>query len=159
MSGPVQQGQWRTVGRAGGLRERIAPALPCRTQRRGGASMPGSLRRAAGDQRRLEAVGGTAFAQCGNRVVLPVRGARALRAFLFDVDHFAHARHVAIPADHASAWHRAEGSEYEALSRKLEGRKGDELFVCIVSFHEMLNGWNAYMANRRPSEYLVRART
>lgn len=64
--------------------------------------------------------------------------------FLFDTNHI-------------SVWQRGEGLEYEKLCSRLERYTGDQFYVSIVSFHELLNGWNAYMTKRRGSESLVRA--
>jgi tRNA(fMet)-specific endonuclease VapC len=64
--------------------------------------------------------------------------------FLFDTNHI-------------SVWQRGEGAEYERLCTHLENHTGDQIFVCIVSFHEMVNGWNAYSAKKGSSELLVRA--
>ena len=64
--------------------------------------------------------------------------------FLFDTNHI-------------SVWHRGEGAKYERLCTHLETHTGDQLYVCIVSFHEMVNGWNAYAVKKGSSESLVRA--
>lgn len=64
--------------------------------------------------------------------------------FLFDTNHI-------------SVWQRGEGAEYERLCTHLETHTGDQLYVCIVSFHEMVNGWNAYSVKKGSSESLVRA--
>ena len=63
--------------------------------------------------------------------------------FLFDTNHI-------------SVWQRGEGAEYERLCTHLENHTGDQFHVCIVSFHEMVNGWNAYSAKRGSSESFVR---
>lgn len=63
--------------------------------------------------------------------------------FLFDTNHI-------------SVWQRGEGAHYERLCAHLENFTGDQIFVCIVSFHEMVNGWNAYSVKKRSSESLVR---
>ena len=55
--------------------------------------------------------------------------------FLFDTNHI-------------SVWQRGEGAEYEKLCTRLEDHTGDHIFVCIVSFHEMVNGWNAYSVKK-----------
>lgn len=59
--------------------------------------------------------------------------------------------------NHISVWQRGEGAEYQRLCTRLEAHTGDQIYVCIVSFHEMLNGWNAYSVKRGNSESLVRA--
>jgi tRNA(fMet)-specific endonuclease VapC len=64
--------------------------------------------------------------------------------FLFDTNHI-------------SVWQRGEGAQYERLCTHLETHTGDQLYVCIVSFHEMVNGWNAYAVKKGSSESLVRA--
>jgi len=63
--------------------------------------------------------------------------------FLFDTNHI-------------SVWQRGEGAQYERLCAHLENITGDQIFVCVVSFHEMVNGWNAYSVKKRSSESLVR---
>lgn len=63
--------------------------------------------------------------------------------FLFDTNHI-------------TVWQRGEGTQYERLCKRLENCTGDEIFVSVVSFHEMLNGWNAYSSHKRSSEALVR---
>jgi tRNA(fMet)-specific endonuclease VapC len=55
-----------------------------------------------------------------------------------------------------SDWQRGEGTEYEKLCAHLEEYTGDQIFVSIVSFHELVNGWNAYSVKRKNSESLVR---
>ena len=64
--------------------------------------------------------------------------------FLFDTNHI-------------SVWQRGEGASYERLCAHLEKHTGEEIFVSVVSFHEMVNGWNAYIVRRSKSESLVRA--
>lgn len=64
--------------------------------------------------------------------------------FLFDTNHI-------------SVWQRGEGASYERLLSRISNHSGEHIFVSIVSFHELLNGWNAYMAKRQSSESLVRA--
>ena len=64
--------------------------------------------------------------------------------FLFDTNHI-------------SVWQRGEGAEYERLCTRLEDHTGDQIFVWIVSFHEMVNGWNAYSVKKGSSESLMRA--
>lgn len=62
-----------------------------------------------------------------------------------------------LDTNHISVWQRGEGKEFERLLTRLEKHTGDEIFVSIVSFHEMVNGWDAYIAKRCGSESLVRA--
>lgn len=64
--------------------------------------------------------------------------------FLFDTNHI-------------SVWQRGEGVGYERLLSRLSNHSGEHIFVSVVSFDELLNGWNAYMAKRQSSEFLVRA--
>lgn len=63
--------------------------------------------------------------------------------FLFDTNHI-------------SVWQRGEGAQYERLCTHLEKYNGDQIYVCIVSFHELVNGWNAFSAKKRNSDSLVR---
>ncbi len=62
--------------------------------------------------------------------------------FLFDTNHI-------------RIWQRGEGAEYERLCTHLETHAGGQIFVCIVSFHELVNGWNAYSLKKSNSESLV----
>jgi tRNA(fMet)-specific endonuclease VapC len=63
--------------------------------------------------------------------------------FLFDTNHI-------------SAWQRGEGAQYERLCSHLEKHHGDQIYVSIVSFHELVNGWNAFSTKKRNSDSLVR---
>ncbi len=62
--------------------------------------------------------------------------------FLFDTNHI-------------SVWQSGEGAEYERLCAHLETHTGDQILVCIVSFHELVNGWNAYSLKKSNSESWV----
>jgi PIN domain nuclease of toxin-antitoxin system len=53
--------------------------------------------------------------------------------FLFDTNHIC-------------VWQRGEGAQYERLCTRLEKHNGDQIYVCIVSFHELVIGWNAFSA-------------
>lgn len=61
-----------------------------------------------------------------------------------------------LDTNHISVWQRGEGASYERLFSRLSNYSGEHIFVSIVSFHELVNGWNAFMAKRRTSESLVR---
>ena len=63
--------------------------------------------------------------------------------FLFDTNHI-------------SVWQRGEGAQYERLCSHLEKHHGDQIYVSIVSFHELVNGWNAFSTKKRNSDSLVR---
>jgi tRNA(fMet)-specific endonuclease VapC len=63
--------------------------------------------------------------------------------FLFDTNHI-------------SVWQRGEGAQYERLCTHLEKHHGDQIYVSIVSFHELVNGWNAFSTKKRNSDSLVR---
>jgi len=67
---------------------------------------------------------------------------RGTLVFLFDTNHI-------------SVWQRGEGAQYERLCSHLEKYNGDQIYVCIVSFHELVNGWNTFSAKKRNSDSLV----
>lgn len=59
--------------------------------------------------------------------------------------------------NHISVWLRGEGKEFEALAKRVQSESAIEVLVSIISFQEMINGWNAFAAKKRASEFLIRA--
>lgn len=40
---------------------------------------------------------------------------------------------------------------------RMESRLADEFFISVVSFHEQVNGWQAYLRRQRTNPQIVRA--
>jgi tRNA(fMet)-specific endonuclease VapC len=59
--------------------------------------------------------------------------------FLFDTDHL-------------GLLQRQRGREFETLRDRLQRHDESQFFVAIVSFHEQIQGWNAYIARARNEE-------
>ncbi len=54
-----------------------------------------------------------------------------------------------LDTDHVGILQRGTGPEYLALSRRISRQSQTDLYVTIVSFHEQLLGWNAYIARAK----------
>ena len=63
--------------------------------------------------------------------------------FLFDTDYL-------------SILKRQTGVEYKNLASRLSGHAEDEFFISIVSFHEQIRGWNAYLSRGKDQAAIVR---
>ncbi|HEV3339790.1 MAG TPA: type II toxin-antitoxin system VapC family toxin [Pirellulales bacterium] len=63
--------------------------------------------------------------------------------FLLDTDHIVVIQQRAEP-------------EFNRLSIRMSGRSGDEFFVPIITFHEQVQGWNAYISRAKTSAGLVK---
>lgn len=63
--------------------------------------------------------------------------------YLFDTDHFGF---LQFP----------NSSEFQNLSARVGQHSADQFFISIVSFHEQVNGWTAYVARNQQSGQLVR---
>jgi tRNA(fMet)-specific endonuclease VapC len=61
-----------------------------------------------------------------------------------------------LDTDHVGILQRATGAEYSALSRRISRQSQTDLYVTIVSFHEQLLGWNAYIARAKSQAEIVR---
>ena len=63
--------------------------------------------------------------------------------FLLDTDHVVTAQQQSAP-------------EYDRLLRRVRRYDPDDLFVSVVSFHEQVMGWNAYISRAKDSAGVVR---
>jgi tRNA(fMet)-specific endonuclease VapC len=63
--------------------------------------------------------------------------------FLLDTDHVVIAQQQATP-------------EYDRLIRRVRQHDPDGFFVSVVSFHEQVMGWNAYISRAKDSSGVVR---
>jgi tRNA(fMet)-specific endonuclease VapC len=63
--------------------------------------------------------------------------------FLFDTDHLVIIQQRAEP-------------EFNRLSIRISGRSGDEFFAPIITFHEQVQGWNAYINRAKRTTELVK---
>ncbi len=60
-----------------------------------------------------------------------------------------------LDTDHLGILQRAGGAAYDALSRRIAGHAQADFFVTIVSFHEVIRGWNAYIARAKDQAGIV----
>jgi len=61
-----------------------------------------------------------------------------------------------LDTDHIGILQGASGVEFDALSARIAQRLQDEFFVSVVSFHEEILGWNAYIARAKNLSGVVR---
>lgn len=54
-----------------------------------------------------------------------------------------------LDTDHLGILQRQTSPQFENLTRRLSGRPESDFFVTIVSFHEQILGWNAYLARAK----------
>ena len=59
--------------------------------------------------------------------------------------------------DYLSILKRQSGLEFERLFSQLAERPALDFFISIVSFHEQLQGWNAYLARAKDEAGVTRA--
>ncbi len=52
---------------------------------------------------------------------------------------------------------RSSEPEFSRLSRRMQASKVADFFVSIVSFHEQVTGWNAYLNRARTPQGVIRA--
>lgn len=57
--------------------------------------------------------------------------------------------------DHLGILQRADGAAYEALSRRIARHPQTDFYVTIISFHEVIRGWNAYIARAKDQAGIV----
>lgn len=62
-----------------------------------------------------------------------------------------------LDTDHLSILHRRNQPECDRLVARLEQRPADDIATTIVSFHEVVKGWMAYLNRSRTSEQVVSA--
>ncbi|MBC8869620.1 MAG: type II toxin-antitoxin system VapC family toxin [Planctomycetes bacterium] len=61
-----------------------------------------------------------------------------------------------IDTDHIGVLQRQTGSHYQRLSQRIAGHSQTDFYVAIVSFHEQILGWNAYIARAKDQTGVVR---
>lgn len=61
-----------------------------------------------------------------------------------------------LDTDHWTILQLQAGDEFERLAAKIQRLSGDECFVSIVTFHEVMNGWLKYLAKPKNSSSVVR---
>jgi tRNA(fMet)-specific endonuclease VapC len=62
-----------------------------------------------------------------------------------------------LDTDHLSILHRRSEPECTRLVARLQECPSDDIGTTIVSFHELVKGWMAYLNRSRTSEQVVRA--
>jgi tRNA(fMet)-specific endonuclease VapC len=61
-----------------------------------------------------------------------------------------------LDTDHLGILQRVSDPHYAALSRRMSRHAQVDFYVTIVSFHEQVLGWTAYIAKARETEGVVR---
>ena len=61
-----------------------------------------------------------------------------------------------LDTDHIGILQRKADSHYQELSRRIAGHLQTDFFVAIVSFHEQILGWNAYINRAKDQIGVVR---
>ena len=64
-----------------------------------------------------------------------------------------------LDSDHLSLLQQTSTDEYRSLAIRISAYSAEQFFVTIISFHEQVNGWTAYIARARDSALLVRGYT
>ena len=59
--------------------------------------------------------------------------------------------------DHLGIWQRETHPEVVRLAERMADFEPDDFFVTIVSFHEQVTGWNAYLHRAKNQTGVVRA--
>lgn len=62
-----------------------------------------------------------------------------------------------LDTNHVVCFQYGNSPEYLRLKSRLENVPENKIFVCVVSFHESILGWNKYLAKSRDSYSLVKA--
>ena len=62
-----------------------------------------------------------------------------------------------LDTNHISCWQRGRGEGYERLTANLQSKTPSEVFDSIVSFHELVVGWNSYLTKAKSPEAIVKA--
>ena len=60
-----------------------------------------------------------------------------------------------LDTDHISILQRQTDPEYSVLVKRFEEHDSGAFFVPIISFHEQVTGWNAYLNRARTIESIV----
>jgi tRNA(fMet)-specific endonuclease VapC len=61
-----------------------------------------------------------------------------------------------IDTDHLGILQLRDGEEFTRLRQRLNAHSADAFLVSIITFHEQVNGWQAYL-QQRTNEQIVRA--
>jgi tRNA(fMet)-specific endonuclease VapC len=61
-----------------------------------------------------------------------------------------------LDTDHLGIVQRRLAPEHAALTQRMRQHSLEDFFVAIVSFHEQVNGWNAYIQRARTDDRVVR---
>lgn len=61
-----------------------------------------------------------------------------------------------LDTDHIGILQRADGASYELLARRIAARPQSDFHVTVVSFHEQILGWNAYIARAKEQKGIIR---
>lgn len=61
-----------------------------------------------------------------------------------------------LDTDHLGIIQRRTAPEHRNLAHRMRQHPTEDFFVSVVSFHEQVNGWNAYIRRARGVEALVR---
>jgi tRNA(fMet)-specific endonuclease VapC len=61
-----------------------------------------------------------------------------------------------LDTDHWTILQLKSGKEFETLVGKITSRSPEEFFVSIVTFHEVMTGWLAYLAKAKGLDGVVR---
>lgn len=61
-----------------------------------------------------------------------------------------------LDTDHLGIVQRRSAPEHENLTQRMYQHSLEDFFVSIISFHEQVSGWNAYIRRARGEEGLVR---
>ena len=64
-----------------------------------------------------------------------------------------------LDTDHLGILQRVSDPHYAAISRRISQHAQSDFFVTIVSFHEQVLGWTAYIAKARKTDGVVRGYT
>lgn len=64
-----------------------------------------------------------------------------------------------LDTNHIVCWQYGGSAEYRLLRTRLEKVNETDVFVSVVSFHEVIVGWNKYLSKARNSQAMVRAYT
>lgn len=62
-----------------------------------------------------------------------------------------------LDTDHVVILQRQSAALYPQLSRRIDQRSPDEFYISIVTFHEQVAGWQAFLNRRRDAQSVARA--
>jgi tRNA(fMet)-specific endonuclease VapC len=61
-----------------------------------------------------------------------------------------------LDTDHLGVLQRIDNKHYEVLARRIAEHSQTDFHVTVISFHEQILGWNAYIARARETERVIR---